>query len=227
MNAESVVHKNDNKIVCGDCNHLIKLIPNESVDCIFTDPPYGLKKPGIENDGDLAQFHAILPECYRVLKNDRFFITFFSTKYLPKLFENNPFRYFWQFILYCPEGSVRSPIGFTKYMSCFVMKKGNPKLIKWKTDIFRDTPGKMVEPDEGYIDHPTPKPKHFIREILMMTTKKNDLVLDPFIGSGSTAVACMQTGRNYLGFEINDKYCQIANERLRKIATIKVPLCPL
>jgi len=209
-----------NKIVCGDCFELIKHIPDKEIDCIITDPPYGLNTKGIKNDADLSLFFKMLPECHRVLKDDSFFITFFSTKFLPKLFDNNPFTYFWQFILYCPEGSVRSPIGFTKYMSCFVLKKGNPKLIKWKTDIFRDTPGRMVEPDEGFIDHPTPKPKHFIKEIMQMTTNENDLILDPLIGSGSTAVACKQLNRRFIGFEIKKDYCAIANKRLGNIKNI-------
>ena len=206
-----------NKIVWGDCFKLIKYLPNKSIDTIITDPPYGLNTNGIKNDGDLTLFFKILPECYRVLKDDAFFVTFFSTKYLPKLFNDNPFTYFWQFILYCPTGSVRSPIGFTKYMSCFVFKKGNPKLARWKTDIFKDTPGKMVEPDEGFIAHPTPKPKHFIKEIIEMVTKKDALILDPLIGSGSTAVACKQLGRRFIGFEIQKNYCSLAIERLGKI----------
>lgn len=209
-----------NEIICGDCFELIKLIPDKEINCIVTDPPYGLNTKGITNDTDLSIFYNLLPECYRVLKEDSFFITFFSTKFLPKIFENNPFTYFWQFILYCPEGSVKSPIGFTKYMSCFIFKKGNPKLIKWKTDIFRDTPGKMVEPDEGFINHPTPKPKHFIKELLQMTTNENDLILDPLIGSGSTAVACKQLNRRFIGFEIKKDYCILARERLEKINRI-------
>ena len=103
----------------GDALDLIKLIPDNSVDVVLTDPPYGLSKDGIRNDADLTTFCRILPECYRVLKDDSFFITFFSTKLLPKLFENNPFEYFWQIVLYCPEGRVKSPIGYTKYMSYF------------------------------------------------------------------------------------------------------------
>lgn len=205
-----------NKIICGDSLGLIKIIPEREIDCLLADPPYGLNKNGIKNDRDLSLFYNILPDCYRVLKDDSFFVTFFSTKYLPELFKNNPFTYFWQFVLYCPEGSVRSPIGFTKYMSCFVFKKGQPKLAKRKTDIFKDTPGKMVEPDEGFIDHPTPKPKHFVREILEMITKENDIVLDPFIGSGSTAVACKQINRRFIGFEINKEYCLLANKRLTR-----------
>jgi len=205
-----------NKIICGDCSELIKLIPNNSIDIVFTDPPYGLNKNGVRGDADLSLFYNILPECDRVLKQNSFFIVFFSTKFLPQLFKDNPFNYFWQIVLYCPEGRVKSPIGFTKYMSCFIFKKGKPKIIRWNKDIFIDTPGKMVEPDEGYIDHPTPKPKHFIKEILKMFTKENDLILDPFIGSGSTAMACLQLNRKFIGFEIEEKYCKIALERVKR-----------
>lgn len=203
-----------NKIISGDCISLIKKIPNCSIDAIVTDPPYGLNKDGIYYDKDLSTFYKVLPECYRVLKKDSFFITFFSTKFLPELFRNNPFAYFWQVILYCPKGAVKSPIGITKYMSCFVFKKGNPQMGLRNKDIFEDTPGKMVEPDEGFINHPTPKPKHFIKEVLRMFTKEGDLILDPFIGSGSTAVACKQLNRRFIGFEIKEEYCQIANRRL-------------
>ena len=205
-----------NKIICGDCLELIKLIPNNSIDVVLTDPPYGLNKDGVRGDADLSLFYNALPECDRVLKDNSFFITFFSTKFLPRLFQNNPFTYFWQIVLYCPEGRVKSPIGYTKYMSCSIFKKGNPKIVRWSKDIFIDTPGRMVEPDEGYIDHPTPKPKHFIKEILKMFSNKNDLILDPFIGSGSTAVACLQLDRRFIGFEIEERYYKLALERVQR-----------
>lgn len=204
------------KVVQGDSLRLIKKIPDRSIDMIVTDPPYGLNKKGIHDDRGLSTFHKILPECYRVLKRDAFFATFFSTKFLPELFQNNPFTYFWQTVLYCPGGKVRSPIGTTKYMSCFVFKKGNPKIVQQNKDIFPDTPGTMVEPDEGFINHPTPKPKHFVKKILKMFTREGDIVLDPFLGGGSTAVACKQVKRKYIGFEIKKEYCELAEKRLQK-----------
>ncbi len=199
-----------------DCLKGIKKIPDGKVDLIFTDPPYGLNKTGIKNDENLETFYKVLPECYRVLKDDGFFITFFSTKFFPDVFENNPFNYYWNFVLYCPNGRVSSKIGFTKYMNCIVFQKGNAKIVKKGKDIFVDTPGRMIEPDEGFIDHPTPKPKTFIKEILLMFSKEKDIVLDPFIGSGSLAVACKQLNRRYVGFEIDKKYYKIANERVKK-----------
>lgn len=199
-----------------DCIEGFKKLPDKSIDLILTDPPYGLNKTGIVNDNNLELFYSILPESYRVLKDNTFFITFFSTKFLPQIFKNNPFKYFWNFVLYCPEGRVSSPIGFTKYMSCIVFKKGIPKMPKKGKDIFVDTPGKLIEPDEGFINHPTPKPKTFIKEILAMFSKEEDIILDPFIGSGSTAVACKQIKRNFIGFEINQNYCKLVQERLAK-----------
>lgn len=199
-----------------DCIEGLKKLPDKSIDLILTDPPYGLNTEGIDNDSSLNSFYSILPESYRTLKEDSFFITFFSTKFLPLVFKNNPFKYFWNFILYCPNGRVFSPIGITKYMSCIAFKKGNPRMPKRGKDIFVDTPGKLVEPDEGFINHPTPKPKTFIKEILLMFSREGDVVLDPFIGSGSTAVACKQTKRNFIGFEINKKYCDLARSRLAK-----------
>ena len=74
---------------------------------------------------------------------------------------------------------------------------------------------------DRYINHPSPKPKKFISEILKMFSHEGDLVLDPFIGAGSTAVACCLTNRKYIGFEIEVEYCKIAEERLNKIKVQK------
>ncbi|MCK4244831.1 MAG: site-specific DNA-methyltransferase [Candidatus Omnitrophica bacterium] len=82
--------------------------------------------------------------------------------------------------------------------------------------MFQDTPGRAIEPDEGYIDHPAPKPKAFIEELLRMFTRENDIVLDSLAGAGATLVACKRTGRQYIGFEVEEKYCQIARQRLCK-----------
>ncbi len=198
-----------------DCIKGIKRLEDNSIDHIITDPPYGLNKEGIINDKDLSLFYEILPECHRVLKENAFFVTFFSTKFLPKLFEKNPFEYFWQIVLYCPNGAVGSSIGYTKFMSVFVFKKGNPKINKRKKDLFLDSPGRMVEPEEGFINHPTPKPTKFIKELIEMFTKTGDIILDPFMGSGSTGVACQDLNRRFTGFEINKKYYELAKKRLK------------
>jgi DNA modification methylase len=63
-------------------------------------------------------------------------------------------------------------------------------------------------------DHPTPKPLDLITKYMKISSKENDLILDPFLGSGTTAVACKNLKRNFIGIEINPDYCEIAQKRL-------------
>lgn len=66
-------------------------------------------------------------------------------------------------------------------------------------------------------DHPTVKPVQLLQFLIRLTTKQGALVLDPFVGSGSTAIAAYLEGRNFLGFEINQHYYDIAQQRLSSV----------
>ena len=65
--------------------------------------------------------------------------------------------------------------------------------------------------------HPAIFPEKLVERLLKLFSFKNDIVLDPFTGSGTTAVACINTNRNYIGFEISKDYCDIANKRIEDI----------
>lgn len=67
-------------------------------------------------------------------------------------------------------------------------------------------------------NHPTQKPIKILKRMILASSPVNGVVLDPFMGSGSTAAACILNDRNYIGFEINPKYCKIAEKRLDKIS---------
>jgi DNA modification methylase len=76
----------------------------------------------------------------------------------------------------------------------------------------------------GKDEHPTPKPVELIKHFLRLHTNPGDLVLDPFAGSGPTGVACIHLGREFLGFEIEPKWVDLANQRIeaaRKGVTVK------
>jgi DNA modification methylase len=62
--------------------------------------------------------------------------------------------------------------------------------------------------------HPTEKTVNIIKDLIKVSSKENDIILDPYIGSGTTAVACKQLNRNFIGFEISQEYYDIANKRL-------------
>ena len=70
--------------------------------------------------------------------------------------------------------------------------------------------------DKDLFQHPTIKPLQLAKRHLLHTTKPNDIIFDPFIGSGTVAVAAQEIGRQFIGFEISEKWCKVANDRLNK-----------
>ena len=64
--------------------------------------------------------------------------------------------------------------------------------------------------------HPCPVPVALMERIILLTTQEGDTILDPFLGSGTTAIACLNTNRNYIGFEIDKQYFEIAKNRINK-----------
>ena len=71
--------------------------------------------------------------------------------------------------------------------------------------------------DKRLYKHPTIKPLNIIKNLIINSTKENDLVLDCFAGSGTTLKACQELNRRYIGFEINEEYYKIAKDRLNNI----------
>ena len=71
--------------------------------------------------------------------------------------------------------------------------------------------------DKDLYGHPTIKPLEVVKNHISNSTKEGDVVLDCFMGSGTTAVACKELGRNYIGFELNPEYYQIAIDRVNGI----------
>jgi len=74
----------------------------------------------------------------------------------------------------------------------------------------------------GNLEHPTKKPIELMKMIILDLTKENDLILDPFMGSGTTGVACMETGRRFIGIEKEPKYFEIAEKRIKNAAAQEI-----
>jgi len=106
-----------------------------------------------------------------------------------------------------------------------LMKKGFT-IIKIKGEpIKRDVIECAVETIKGS-KHPAIYPLFIIKELIKLLSRSNDIVLDPFIGSGTTAVAAKELGRRYIGIDINEEYCKHARERLKNV-DIEKPLLEL
>lgn len=71
-----------------------------------------------------------------------------------------------------------------------------------------------------YTGHPSQKPIKLILKLVEENSKENDIILDPFMGSGTTAIACKKLGRYYIGYEISKEYCAIAKQRLEAEKTL-------
>lgn len=74
--------------------------------------------------------------------------------------------------------------------------------------------------DKDLYLHPTIKPLPFIKNLIINSSQENQVVLDPFMGSGTTAVACKELNRQYIGFELNPKFYEIANDRLNDVTQV-------
>ena len=227
-----------NKIYLGDCYKLIKNIPDNSIDLILTDPPYNfhcgtinktgifknrLTVPGKEivnmnmNDGyDIS----ILKEFVRVLKNINIFIWCNKEQIRDYLnfFEN----YDTIFEILTWHKTNPTPLTSNTFLPdteycLYFREKGKVKLndgYDLKSKYYITSTNKVDK--DNYL-HPTIKPLKVIKKQILHTTKENDVVLDCFCGSGTTCLAARETNRNFIGFEINEKYYKIACNRLNGI----------
>jgi len=212
-----------------DCMKGIKKLPDNSVDLVLTDPPYDIEKEGgggafgsknrkyhsdLKNNGLKDDFNIkIFDEIVRVLKKVNLY-TFCNKNQILKIlkyFED----YNYDVLTYHKTNPI--PTCNNKYLSdteyiIFIREKGVSLYGSYETKkkYF------LQENSKSRFDHPTVKPLNIIRNLIINSTKRGGLVLDPFMGSGTTAVACKQLGRDYIGFELNEKYVKIANKRLKQ-----------
>lgn len=101
----------------------------------------------------------------------------------------------------------------------FARESGTPLYGSYETKSKCYTSSCNKKDKDLYL-HPTIKPLPFIKNLIINSSQENQVVLDPFMGSGTTAVACKELNRQYIGFELNPKFYQIANDRLNDITQV-------
>jgi DNA modification methylase len=216
------------KLYRGDCLKILKRIPDRSVDAVVTDPPYGVGLTRKSNDfrgsryfdgGESLQasrtyddseesarelISAVMPEILRVSRRAAIFCGHRMLFDYPK-----PTSIGCAFV---PNGAGRDRWGF----GCF-----NPILYYGKCPYLASGRGSRpnafanCQPGEKGIDHPCPKPLAWMRWLVERSSLEGETVLDPFMGSGTTGLACQQLGRNFIGIEIDPEYHAIARRRIR------------
>ena len=224
-----------NKVYLGDAYELIKQVTDKSVDLIIVDPPYELQGKGKPSNNGISRSiyklnleleenelidgikEEILDDFMRVMKVPNIYI-WCNKKQIPmyiSFFVNNHGCNF-DILLWNKPNAM--PLYNNKYLTdaeyCLYFRKGgycNPNTYNEAKTVF-STPINIR--DKGYYHHPTVKPLRIIETLIKNSSKDGDLVFDCFLGSGTTAVACKNLNRDYIGIELNPKWYKVACDRL-------------
>ena len=208
-----------NEIYSGEATSVLADFPDQSIDLVVTDPPYlcGYKdrsKRTVTNDENADGVLPVYEHLYRVLKNNSYCISFYGW---PALAD---FAKAWDAVGFKVVGQIVWPkpyVSKTNFMhyqheSAFLLAKGYPEK---PTNPIDD-----IQPWEytGNKVHPTEKAVSIITPLIQSFSKKGDVVLDPFLGSGTTAVAAALNDRQYIGIELEENYCAHARKRLEGVS---------
>ena len=201
------------ELIHGDCLIEMKKIPDKSIDLVLTDPPYGVKRDkGFEGFGGFGE-----PIARRRFEDDNqdakrpdktYFDEILRIGKLVFLFGGN----FFADIL--PQGTH-----WLVWDKCQTMPTFGDCELVW-TNSDRKSIKKIKRQYNGLLGkeevrhHPTQKPCDLFKYIIETYSQGGATILDPFMGSGTTGVACKELGRNFIGIEIEKKYFDIAKRRI-------------
>ena len=219
----------------GDCYKLIKDIPDKSIDLVYIDIPYlyegGYGKRLVESNklgnNDIEEIsngidYSIIEDLCRVMKNIYIYIWCSEKQIidLMNIFVNDK-KCDYKILGWCKTNPM--PMYSYRYLDdveyCLLFKDKNAKMSGNDTydNSFKFYKDSINQTDKELYNHPTIKPLRCVKNHIEKSTKEGDTVLDCFMGSGTTGVACKETGRNFIGMEIDDKYFKIAQDRLNGI----------
>lgn len=232
--------KNNVVLLKGNCLELMKDIPNESIDLIVTDCPYHIVSGGCTNvkrddepsgifnrrnaftqknaksgklfDNNDIEFKEWLPDLFRILKNNSHCYIMINARNLKELqqeAENVGFK-FQNILVWRKNNATPNRYYLNNCEFILMLRKGKARNINnMGTKNVLDIPNII-----GKKKHPTEKPVELMKILIENSSNKNDIVIDPFMGVGATGVACVNTNRKFIGIELDEKYFNIAKERI-------------
>lgn len=227
-------HKLVNTIVHIDCIEGMKLLGDNSIDLIVTDPPYrvtargnpgntgGMLKKEIFMSGKVFKENDItpqeyIPEFYRVLKDGAHCYIMSNHINLQQVINvavENGFK-FVKSLIWNKGNKIMGHYYMSQFEYILFFRKGKGKMINncGTADIL-NVPNKKTKNESGKNIHDTEKPVQLMEILIANSSQPNEIVLDPFIGYGTTAIACKNLNRNYVGFELDKEYYDLAKKRI-------------
>ena len=219
----------ENKIINADCMDILKQLPDKSIDLILTDPPYKQEFHGRGMSKDRPKYLQISKYGSSVnVDYNEFFELAISKLKAINFFTFCDKETKFEFIKLAKEkGFGYKELAFCKTSPCpFTNNQWLPD-IEWGLHIFKDLKimgdyttkqSFFVVPNmqEPNINHPSPKRVSIVQQILKNISNENDLVLDCFSGSGTTAIACSELKRNFICIEKDKQYYEMSVRRLEE-----------
>lgn len=217
--------------IIGDNLDLFNTVPSDSVDLILTDPPfnvnidYGLHEDDMTDEEYCSWFHDRAVQMYRVLKEGKVAVIFSGDIKIHPILDSLhgtgfTFHHFLKW--YKPRGQrvLSGLVLFYRTELALLLSKGkiNQDILTRK-ELYSDTLVYNNTSSEGKddifpVDHPCRRPVSLYMNLIKGLTKEGDTVLDPFLGSGTTLLACKLTNRNGIGFELNPLYKPLIKKRI-------------
>lgn len=208
-------------IYCADCRDILPHLPK--VDLVLTDPPYGIDL-GNNQSAKETRSGYLKKKAYAgyedTPKNFREIIVPALTKALEIATRASIFGFAPGLRLlpepsamggiYIPAGCGRNAWGFICFAPIFFYGSSPDLNLGAKSTAMKST--KMAEKN----GHPVPKPIEWMKWLVNLGSRVGETILDPFLGSGTTALAAKELGRKFIGIEISPEYCEIAVKRLRQ-----------
>lgn len=213
----------------GDCLELMKDIPDGSVDLILTDPPYSVVTGGGKKNGDnrpsgilyknnqlmnnIPNFKDWIDDAYRVLKNSCHAYVMTNSINLSKIIdcaEKSGFKLV-NILVWEKNNCTPSQYYMKNCEYTLLFRKGGKRYIN---NIGLSKTVHRFNNIIGNKAHPTEKPIDLMEFYVRNSSNEGEMVLDMFMGSGSTGVACVNTNRNFIGIELDEKYFEIAKNRI-------------
>ncbi len=203
-----------------DCLEYIKTIESDSIDLLLTDPPWDVAKKEYEKGNGLELVKSLLPDLKRIMKSGRHLLFDLSFQTMFN-FHNEIIKYFTYrqpIILYCNnQMGHRSYAGWNHFRTilwyCTNREDGSPTPVIRKYRDVIEFPMKSSKHQDW--KYPNPKDVESYKTLIRMFSKENDMIFDPFLGSGTTVIAALKEGRRVLGCEIDENYFNIINHRLQ------------
>lgn len=221
------------KLYNDDCLKVLKTLSDNSIDLIATDPPYkvtsrgssgnagGMLKKEINRRGEVFKYNDIdceeyAPEFYRVLKDGSHcyvMTNHINLIHMLNTFVNNGFSFI-KSLIWDKGNKIMGQYYMSQFEYILFFRKGFGKPINncGTSDILSIPNTKTRANNENL--HDTEKPVDLMKILVENSSQPHEIVLDPFMGIGSTGIACKCTNRDFIGIEIDEKYFDIAFERI-------------